>query len=110
MQESKTLTDFYETIDDDPRIGVTHISLYIALLQRWNLNNCENPVAIARSDIMKAAKINSRSTYNTCINDLKNYGYIRYFPSSNPLLSGRFISGGCDLNVTVEEKENVVYG
>ena len=86
MEVFKPLTDFYETIDDDPRISVTHVSLYLALLQKWNLNNCKNPVVIIRAEIMKSAKISARHTYNKCINELTNYGYIRYFPSADPLL------------------------
>ncbi len=58
------LTDFFEAIADDPRIGVTHISLYISLLQQWNINESKNPLMIQRKIIMKASKINSRYKYN----------------------------------------------
>jgi hypothetical protein len=78
------LTVFYEAIADDVRIGTTHISLYMALLQQWNMNGGKNPVTFGRCDIMKAAKINARYTYNKCINNLQEYGYITYLPSSNP--------------------------
>jgi len=84
MEPFEQLTDFYETIADDGRIGATHISLYIALLQQWNLNGGKNPVTINRESIMKAAKI-ARRTYNRRINELQEYGYIKYVPSSNPL-------------------------
>ena len=83
MELFEPLTEFYETIADDGRISATHISLYIALLQQWNLNDCKNPIIIHRESIMKAAKI-SRRTYNRRINELREYGYIQYFPSSNP--------------------------
>ena len=33
---------------------------------------------------MKAAKINARYTYNKCMNNLQEFGYITYLPSSNP--------------------------
>ena len=58
------LTGFYEAIEDDPRIGTTHISLYMALLQQWNSNGGNNPFVIVRANIMKTAKINARYTYN----------------------------------------------
>jgi hypothetical protein len=32
---------------------------------------------------MKAAKINARQTYNKCINQLQEYGYLIYKPCSN---------------------------
>ena len=78
------LTVFYEAIADDARIGTTHISLYMALLQQWNLNGGMNPIIIARVAIMKAAKINARYTYNKCMNNLQEFGYIAYIPSTNP--------------------------
>lgn len=83
MELFPPLTIFYNAIADDARIGVTHISIYIALLQQWNLNAGENPVLIERSLVMKAAKINARYTYNKCMNNLHEFGYIIYEPSAN---------------------------
>jgi hypothetical protein len=84
MELFPPLTEFYEAIEEDVRISTTHISLYIALLQQWNINGGTNPVAIIRSNIMKAAKINARYTYNKCMNNLQEFGYITYLPSTNP--------------------------
>jgi hypothetical protein len=86
MSEFAPIKEFYEAIADDGRISVTHISLYMALLYEWNLNNFKNPICINRANIMKTAKISARQTYNTCMRQLHAYGYIQYFPSSNPLL------------------------
>ena len=72
MQVFEPLTQFYEAISDDPRIGVSHISLYMALLQLWNLNGGKNPVMIERANIMRTAKINARYTYNKCMNNLQS--------------------------------------
>lgn len=58
MEVFPPLTVFYKTIADDARTGVTHINLYMALLQQWNKNGGTNPVTIIRTDIMKAAKKN----------------------------------------------------
>lgn len=84
MELFPPLTGFYEAIEDDVRIGTTHISLYMALLQQWNLNGGMNPVKVVRSNIMNAAKINARHTYNKCMNNLQDFGYITYVPSSSP--------------------------
>ncbi len=84
MELFPALTGFYDAIEDDVRISPTHISLYMALLQEWNINGGTNPVTIVRGGIMKAAKINARHTYNKCINNLQEFGYITYLPSSNP--------------------------
>ncbi len=87
MELFPPLTGFYEAIEDDVRISTTHISLYMALLQQWNINGGTNPVAVVRANIMKAAKINARYTYNKCMNNLQEFGYIKYVPSSNPFSS-----------------------
>ena len=84
MELFPPMTGFYEAIEEDARIGTTHISLYMALLQQWNLSGGLNPVIITRTTIMKAAKINARYTYNKCMNNLQEFGYITYLPSSNP--------------------------
>lgn len=82
MELFPPLTGFYEAIEDDARISTTHISLYMALLQQWNLSGGTNPVNIGRASIMKAAKINARCTYSKCINNLQEFGYITYQPST----------------------------
>lgn len=73
---------FYEKIEKDPRIGSTHISLYMALLHIC-FSKGENPVQFKRQEVMRNAKINARHTFNRCINDLSLYGYISYRPSKN---------------------------
>ena len=83
MQVFEPLTIFYAAIADDARIGLPHISIYMALLQQWNINGGVNPVIIIRASIMKAAKINARYTYNKCMNNLQEFGYITYLPSTN---------------------------
>jgi hypothetical protein len=89
MELFPQLSGFYKAIADDRRIGSTHISIYMALFQQWNLNGGSNPVEIERAGIMKAAKINARHTYNKCMNDLEHYGYIRYEPAPNGFVSSR---------------------
>lgn len=84
MSEVKELTSFYSAIRDDHRIGATHISLYMALFQVYNLNSFRNPIQITRSAVMHKAKISGLATYHKCIKDLKEFGYIQYFPSFHP--------------------------
>ena len=75
------LSSFYETVITDQRIGATHISIYIALLFDYSTNRYQNPVKVERHLIMTRARIRSRTTYDKCIHDLHNYGYIDYKPS-----------------------------
>ena len=86
MEQVKQLSGFYEAIADDPRIGTTHISLYMALFQYWNLNSFENPISITRQEVMVLAKISGNATYHKCMKDLVECGYIDYVPSFNPVL------------------------
>ena len=91
MEEVRELTNFYAVIGDDPRIGATHISLYMALFQFYNLNGFQNPVEITRASVMKVAKINGIATFHKCIKDLADYGYIQYKPSCNPAINSQVL-------------------
>lgn len=83
MEMFPFLSAFYNRASEDGRIGATHISLYMALVHQWNLVGGKNPFPIERDQVMRTAKISGRHTYNKCINNLKDYGYINYLPSSN---------------------------
>lgn len=87
MELFPPLTVFYKAINEDVRISSSHISLYMALLQQWNLAGGKNPFPIERDAIMKAAKINARCTFNKCINNLHEFGYITYLPSANQFIN-----------------------
>ena len=89
MEQVKELTSFYSAIKSDPRIGTTHISLYMALFQFYNLNRLSNPILITRTSVMEAAKISGLATYHKCMRDLVEYGYIQYIPSYNPAISSQ---------------------
>lgn len=86
MGQLQQLSAFYNAVAADKRIGATHISLYMALFQMWNLNQFQNPVTITRQEVMPIARINGRATYHKCIKELEEYGYIKYIPSYNPFL------------------------
>jgi hypothetical protein len=81
MEEVKELTRFYNAIQNDARIGSSHISLYMALFQLYNLNGFKNPIDIYRKGVMRIAKIRGIATFHKCINDLTAFGYIEYLPS-----------------------------
>ena len=38
---------------------------------------------------MKAVKINARYTYNKCMNNLQEFGYIIYHPQSNSFVCSK---------------------
>ena len=83
------LSRFYKMLKEDNRMATTHISLFMALFERWNEAGFEGPVYFRRGEIMESAKINGLATYHKAIKDLSHFGYIRYIPSYNPAKENR---------------------
>ena len=81
MEQLQPLSDFFNAIAGDPRISITHIGIYAALLQYWKEHGFQNPVHAFSYEIMQIAKISASTTYHKCVKDLNDYGYIRYVPS-----------------------------
>ena len=84
MNYIKHLTGFFDRIIPDHNLNPTHVSLYIALFQFWNINRFINPISITRDEVMRICKISSKATYHKCMSDLNDKGYIKYEPSYNP--------------------------
>tara|TARA_R110002012_G_scaffold249007_1_gene425662 strand:+ start:292 stop:783 length:492 start_codon:yes stop_codon:yes gene_type:complete len=80
----KHLNAVFNQFSKDNRLNPTHISLYIALFQLWNLNRFLEEFFINRDEVMQLSKIGSKSTYHRCIKELNHWKYIVYFPSHNP--------------------------
>jgi hypothetical protein len=86
MNYIKHLTAVLFQISNDNRLNASHVSLYIALFQLWNINRFQNPLSINRNDTMAISKIGSKSTYHKCLVDLNNWKYLEYKPSHNPMI------------------------
>lgn len=84
MNYIRHLTGFFEKVTQDRLLNATHISLYIAIFQFWNLNRFRNPISISRDDLMRISKISSKATNHKCLKLLHAHGYLRYEPSYNP--------------------------
>jgi len=80
----KHLKGVFIQFSKDNRLNPTHISLYMALFQLWNINRFEEVFFINREEVMKYSKIGSKSTYHRCMKELCNYTYLIYYPSHNP--------------------------
>lgn len=70
-----------ERFAEDDRITSFHISLYITLFLAWNRNRFRNPVTISRDEVLRSSRIGSVNTYQKCMKQLHEWGYIRYIPS-----------------------------
>ena len=84
MNYIKHLTGFFDRIIQDRNLNPTHISLYVALFQFWNVNRFRNPISITRDEVMRISKISSKATYHKCMRELNDKGYVKYEPSFNP--------------------------
>lgn len=85
MNYIRHLTAFFSKVYEDDGLQATHVSLYMALFQIWNISRFKNPISINRSETMRLAKIGSKTTYHKCLKKLHELGYIKYQPSRNPL-------------------------
>jgi hypothetical protein len=86
MEMVELIDRFMKKISEDPAIGPTHISLYLAVLCNFKEQQYQNPISIYSRNLMKQAKISAIGTYYKCLNDLVTDGYIGYTPSYNPFL------------------------
>tara|TARA_R110002020_G_scaffold97708_2_gene233151 strand:+ start:738 stop:1409 length:672 start_codon:yes stop_codon:yes gene_type:complete len=84
MNYIKHLNGVFFSFSKDNRLNPTHISLYMALFQFWNINRFSPSFHINREEIMQHSKIGSVGTYHRCIKQLHHWKYLQYFPSHNP--------------------------
>ena len=89
MNYIRHLNSIFELFAKDSRLNPTHISLYIALFQLWNINRFIDTFYINREEVMRIAKIGSKNTYHRCLKELDHWKYIRYLPSHNPYKGSR---------------------
>ncbi|MBS1666775.1 MAG: hypothetical protein JST58_05300 [Bacteroidetes bacterium] len=83
MNYIRHLNAFFSHIKQDKKITASHVSLYLALFQYWNLNRFDNPFPIYREKIMQLSKIGSKNTYHKCIRELHQARYIFYHANTS---------------------------
>ena len=69
---------------DDENISSSHRSLYLAFFELWNQKHFPKTIILNSKQVMALAKIRSRTTYHKLLQDLKNWGYLKYHPSTSP--------------------------
>ncbi len=106
MNYIKHLTGFFNKSNQDHSINPTHISLYLALFQRWNLNRFKNPIIISRGEMMVTSKIKSKATYHKCMRELHEKKYIVYKPSFNPYEGSEVILPDLSSSIKNETSSN----
>jgi hypothetical protein len=81
MSKFNLLHSFLLSVQDDPRISVRHIGVYVALLNSLDEHEPSRPIDVFSHEVNVIAKITARATYYKTIGDLNKYGYIKYEPS-----------------------------
>ncbi len=84
MNYIKHLNAVFQRFLKDSRLNPTHISLYMALFQFWNINRFPEEFFLNRQETMQSSKIGSKATYHRCLKQLDSWKYIKYMPSHNP--------------------------
>ena len=79
----KHLNAAFRMIVKDSRLNPTHVSLYMALFQLWNITRFSEVFYINRQEVMQFSKIGSKTTFHRCLQDLNQWKYIKYIPSHN---------------------------
>lgn len=97
IDQHTLMARFYQAIEADRRISPSHISLYMALLHTQNEYGRTNAFPVKRQVLMNKAKILARQTYNKCMNELKDYGYIQYAPALNGSVYSRIFLNTIDV-------------
>jgi len=87
MEKCARIERFMQRSAGDPRLSPVHVSLYLAIVHLHAGGTAEVPVSVSKETIMNVARISSRQTYSKCLQELHDYGYIRYVPSFNHFLS-----------------------
>ena len=77
------INDFFDTISVDPRIGTSHIAIYLALVHVWELKNRPETFEVTTYEMMKLVKCRKRDTYLLRLRDLADFGYIKYTTAEN---------------------------
>lgn len=77
------LNSFFRLVRQDARLRPHHITLYMALFQRWNESRFEQVFTIKREWVMHMSRIGSKATYHKCLKELHLARYIVYHPPVN---------------------------
>lgn len=84
MRKKLLISNFIVKASANEKIQFSHISLFLAIYNRWEVSEFMHPIKITRRMLMNDSKIKSVATYHRCITDLDSLGFIEYEPSYHP--------------------------
>lgn len=80
LHNDDLLTRFFNRVQNDPRMGISHIALFSAMTQ-MSLDDIS--VSFYGRELRQLAKIGSSRTYFKLLKDLYECQYIRYLKGTN---------------------------
>jgi len=78
MKAALILSDFLFKAAKDPRIGISHIGLFAAVVVLWHRQGAKGPVIIFARQMMAFCRISSTATYHKLMHQLSAYGYLKF--------------------------------
>lgn len=84
MDNLELLKDYIRRITSDKRLKPVHVSLLIALCERWIISDFNICYTISRKILMDRSRIKSKATYHKVLTDLQRFGLVKYIPSYHP--------------------------
>lgn len=80
----KDWINLFQRIEQDHRINVWHLALFIALMKLAYIQKGKEVIKVSRSRLMRLSHIRTLPTYHKYFKDLQDFGYITYTPSYHP--------------------------
>ena len=77
----KGIQEMLGPLIEDPRTGPVHLCLYLAIWQHGEKQGEPVLSVIQRVELMRHAKIRSKTTYFRVMRELAEWGYVEYRPS-----------------------------
>lgn len=84
MNYIQHLNSFFTWVQNEKKVKPTEICLYLSLFQEWNRLYFPLSFPIDFNQLKKLCKIQSKTTFYQSLNNLEDYGLIRYKNTSHP--------------------------
>ena len=102
------ISSFYSFVfDNQDKVNQSHVSLYMFLINQNNRSNWSEWFKMPFDLAMAGACIGSKSTYYKCLNDLQDWGLLKYVKGKNdvkaPMISIFQLSNSEPLTVPLSE-------
>lgn len=89
MKAAFPIDDFLLKAAQDQQLLPSHLALFMAIFYYSPNENPHQEFRVTRKNLMNFSKLQSKTTYHKCMQDLVRLGYIFYQPSFDTYLASR---------------------